>query len=201
MRTGYDEVRLLLPGILLVGKAGVLPCSSASSPHYSMTDSDPSSCGLQIFSSVIEQFTLFATISVSINGMGFFPASKDLFGLIKRNLGTVVNFWGMPNFVLLITILLFSLSWACLVFIVTFLNWRDEYPSASVTKLALAVSGVSFAVVGFILYFIATIVVRAVVAVQACCSIQQIINDNWFVLYCTVLYRSWTAATPSSSST
>jgi len=79
----------------------------------------------------VDQFTLFATISVSVSGKGFFPASKDMFGLIKRNIGTVANFWGMPNFVLHVTIVLLALSWACLVFIITFLRWKDDYPTKS----------------------------------------------------------------------
>ena len=48
---------------------------------------------LQLVTSGIQQFSTFSTVTVSLTGEGFFPASKKMFFVLKRNLMTVFNFW------------------------------------------------------------------------------------------------------------
>jgi hypothetical protein len=122
-------------------------------------------CIGQCLLSIIEQFTRFVSIATAITGKAFIPAGQDLWGMMSRLLLPTANLWWIPSFVLQTTVNLIALSWAAIVF---FLTWAAMAGTGDALSLSFAVGGVALFFAGFVLNFTASILIDCTNTIYIC---------------------------------
>jgi len=127
-------------------------------------------CIAQCFLELLQQFTTFAVITTAITGKAFVPAAMDLFSMLKRNFLCTYSLWWIPNFTLSMTVFLITLSWSVLVFFSTYLQWKA---TSDAVPVALAVAAVAGGAAGFILNFIASLMLDGVDTIYICFAFDR----------------------------
>eukprot|EP00798_Chlamydomonas_sp_ICE-L_P024163 gene24163-9750_t len=94
---------------------------------------------------------------------------------LKRNFLATYSLWYVPSLVLNITVLLGGLIWGAIVYFCTYLQFKS---GSDVTGLCFAVAGTCFALMAFILFFVAHLLLDIVNTIYICYAMDRDAQQN-----------------------